>query len=65
MDKTPFLSAIPLLGELFTQRHKVNVKSELVILLKPVVVENGRIWSDYSKQDLERIKSLENGGGNP
>ncbi|MDE2196295.1 MAG: pilus (MSHA type) biogenesis protein MshL [Gammaproteobacteria bacterium] len=65
VDKTPFLSAIPLLGELFTQRHKVNVKSELVILLKPVVVENGRIWSDYSKQDLERIKSLENGGGNP
>ncbi len=64
VNKTPFLSDIPLLGDLFTQVHKVRVKSELVILLKPMVIENGRGWSALTKQQLHRIHSLEN-GGNP
>ena len=34
----PGLSDVPLLGHLFTQERNKTVKSELVILLKPVIV---------------------------
>lgn len=36
-NKVPFLSDIPLIGPLFTNRDKVNEKTELIIILKPVV----------------------------
>ncbi len=37
----PWLSKIPLIGRLFKQKNKTAIKSELVILLKPVVVGSG------------------------
>jgi len=37
-SETPFLSDLPFVGELFTNRQKINNKSELVILVKPQVV---------------------------
>jgi len=36
-NSVPFLSGIPLLGPLFTNRDKVNEKTELIIILKPMV----------------------------
>ncbi|MCC6503376.1 MAG: pilus (MSHA type) biogenesis protein MshL [Deltaproteobacteria bacterium] len=36
-NNVPFLSAIPLIGPLFTNRDMVNEKTELIIILKPVV----------------------------
>lgn len=36
-NKVPVLSSIPLLGPLFTNRDKVVEKTELIIILKPVV----------------------------
>ena len=38
ISATPFLSDLPFVGELFTNRQKINNKSELVILVKPQVV---------------------------
>jgi len=37
----PVLSAIPVLGALFGSRDRVQVKKELVILIKPSVVASG------------------------
>lgn len=37
-DKVPMLGDIPLLGELFTKRTKMNRKSELVVILQPMLL---------------------------
>ncbi|MBU3020631.1 pilus (MSHA type) biogenesis protein MshL [Aestuariibacter sp. A3R04] len=43
-SKTPVLGDIPVLGNMFKNRREEEVKKELVILLKPTVVEPGT-WS--------------------
>jgi MSHA biogenesis protein MshL len=49
----PLLGDVPLLGQLFTNKVKAVQKTELVILLKPTVVE-GDTWT----QELKRSQSL-------
>ena len=41
----PGISDIPLVGNLFKHKRKQSVKSELVILLKPIVVDDGKQWN--------------------
>lgn len=53
-SRTPVLSAIPLLGKLFTSVNKVEQKKELVILLKPTVVAEG-VWQQQLQQSAEYI----------
>jgi MSHA biogenesis protein MshL len=55
----PGLSSIPLLGNLFKQTRKKNTRSELVILLKPVVVDDAKTWTDYIRQSQQRIDQLQ------
>ncbi|MEK6747793.1 MAG: pilus (MSHA type) biogenesis protein MshL [Pseudomonadota bacterium] len=41
----PILGNIPFIGELFTQRRLVKIKKELVILLKPTIIDyDGEQW---------------------
>lgn len=47
-DAVPILGSLPGLGALFTQRKKVNTKTELVIFLRTVVVKDPSIAGDYS-----------------
>lgn len=54
-SRTPVLSAIPLLGKLFTSVNKVEKKKELVILLKPTVVSSG-VWQQQIQQSSEYIQ---------
>jgi type II secretory pathway component GspD/PulD (secretin) len=37
----PWLKQLPMVGNLFKQKNQSSIKSELVILLKPIVVELG------------------------
>jgi len=53
VSKVPWLGDIPWFGEAFTNRSTSNVKTELVIMLKPQVV-NGQTW----QQELERSRAL-------
>lgn len=53
ISKVPVLGDIPLLGEAFTNKSQSIRKTELVILLKPIVVE-----SDTWKKELQRSKKL-------
>ncbi|PXX89391.1 pilus (MSHA type) biogenesis protein MshL [Marinobacter vulgaris] len=53
----PFLSEIPLLGELFKQRRFQSRKSELVILLRPVVAGSEQMSADVSAS-RERMQVL-------
>ena len=49
--ETPILGQIPLLGNLFKQRLQQTVKTELVILLRPIVVGNRTAWSHYARRE--------------
>ncbi len=56
----PGVSEVPMIGNIFTQRRKINVRSELVILLRPVVVGSARNWSSYIRKSQQRIEQLQN-----
>ncbi len=61
-DKTagvPVLSDLPIVGSLFRHEQKGFVKSELVILLRPVVVDNGQVWDDELQRITERFGGLD------
>jgi len=46
-DMIPGLSSLPLLGQLFSQRKDVNLKTELVIFLRATVVRDPSLEGDY------------------
>lgn len=54
-SKTPLLGSIPVLGELFKNRRETEQKKELVILLKPTVVERGT-WQQQLKSSRDQIR---------
>jgi MSHA biogenesis protein MshL len=56
----PFFGDIPLVGNLFKQKQVARTKSELVILLKPTIVEvgNNQYWADSIGESRERFRSL-------
>ncbi|MEX0708376.1 MAG: pilus (MSHA type) biogenesis protein MshL [Woeseia sp.] len=53
---TPVLGRIPGLGALFRTQRDVNSKTELVILLKPIVVDNDSVWAAAANESLERVR---------
>jgi len=57
----PLLGDIPFLGALFRHTKQVSQKSELVILLRPVVIENGQQWSQARGETRDRINDLNRG----
>ncbi len=55
----PVLSSIPLLGALFSYTEEKYVKSELVIFIRPVVIEHASLdgdLADYKKYLLEDLQ---------
>lgn len=60
----PWLSDLPLIGGLFRHKQNTSKKSELVILLKPVVVENGDTWSRQIRQSRDNMRSITRRYGN-
>ena len=55
---TPGVKDIPLFGNLFKHAKKSSQKSELVILLKPVVVDDGRTWNADMQRSLDTMRDL-------
>ncbi|MDZ7803678.1 pilus (MSHA type) biogenesis protein MshL [Thiohalophilus sp.] len=56
----PLLGDLPLIGGLFRHTREVTRKSELIILLKPVLVEGDETWSDAVRSSQERIRRMRN-----
>jgi len=56
--KTPFLGDLPGVGRLFNHTKDASVKSELVILLKPVVVRGADEWNDELLKSRDNLKGL-------
>jgi len=57
----PGAKDIPFIGHLFKHSKKSSKKNELVILLKPVVVEDGRTWSADLQKSLDALKETDTG----
>ena len=55
--RTPFLGAIPGLGNLFKSQRNFDRKTELVILLRPLVVDD-RQWDAIAAADTKRADDL-------
>ncbi len=60
--KRPGLSSVPVAGELFKSQTDNRVKSELIILLKPIVVEQDE-WIDDFNKTHERFQKLSKSDG--
>jgi MSHA biogenesis protein MshL len=54
----PLLGDIPILGNLFKHKRLTRIKRELVILLKPTVVETPQDWGEAVGETQERIKRI-------
>lgn len=54
----PMLSDLPLLGELFRHRQQVTRKTELVILLRPMVINSNQDWTDSITQTMTNFDHL-------
>lgn len=55
---TPGASDVPVVGSLFKQQKNVSVKSELVILLKPIVVNDTEQWTDAINEFSQNLENL-------
>lgn len=49
-SSVPLLGDLPLIGGLFRHKQQITRKSELVILLRPIVVESDKTWADEVKK---------------
>jgi MSHA biogenesis protein MshL len=58
-SQVPGLGDAPGIGGLFRQRGMENVKSELVILLKPTIVHSDRNWQEDVAESRDRLRALE------
>ena len=59
----PFFGDIPLIGGLFRHKAQRKVKSELVILLKPIVVEgDGTVWREQIRRHRANFDSFRERG---
>lgn len=54
----PGLSNIPLLGQLFKHTRKRSTKSELVILLRPIVVDSGDAWHEAMERSSDSLRGI-------
>jgi MSHA biogenesis protein MshL len=54
----PVLGDIPLIGNLFKHKKVTRIKRELVILLKPTVINVGQDWNDAAGESQERIRKI-------
>ena len=57
----PGFSNIPVVGNLFKHKKKALVKSELVILLKPIVVDDVNQWTGALNQTASSLNRLKGG----
>lgn len=57
-SSVPLLGDIPLLGALFRHTKDISKKSELVILLKPIVVDSDKKMNEYVRRAKSRFKNM-------
>lgn len=61
-SQVPGAGELPLVGGLFRNTNQVNQKRELVILLKPTIVQGSNDWAQDMMETQRRIQTLESRG---
>lgn len=54
----PFLGDIPIVGNAFKHKRVTRIKRELVILLKPTIVDYSKVWESALRESQGRIEKL-------
>ncbi len=54
----PLLGEIPILGNLFKHKRITRIKKELVIMLKPTIVDHGQVWGQAVDEVRDRVQNL-------
>ena len=62
VSRTPFLGDLPGVGGLFRHTRQETVKSELVILLRPMVEQGNELWAGDLQRTAERFRALSDEG---
>jgi MSHA biogenesis protein MshL len=57
-SQVPGAGSIPVVGNLFKSKNRVNQKRELVVLIKPTIVEGGADWNQNLLDTSRRIEQL-------
>ena len=57
--RVPVLGDIPLLGNLFRSQQKTSLRSELVILLRPIVVDGDAQWAGITGEEVDRAAAID------
>ena len=55
----PLLGDLPLVGAMFRHKRTLGVKSELVILLRPLVINEGADWAKPIGESRDRLSGME------
>ena len=58
-SQVPGAGSVPVLGNLFGAKKRVNQKRELVVLIKPTIVEGASNWNDDLLDAGRRIEQLD------
>jgi MSHA biogenesis protein MshL len=61
VGSTPLLGDIPVVGSLFRHTDQSSLKSELVILLRPIVVDSDAAWKKSLQKSSQRFRNLDQG----
>ena len=61
LASTPVLGDVPFFGTAFRQTKQISRKTELVILLKPLVIEGPGGWSDPIARSTRQLEQLDRG----
>ncbi len=56
---TPFFGDMPVIGNMFRHTRKVSTKTELVILLRPVVVNSNQAWEQEVQRASQRFRAIQ------
>jgi MSHA biogenesis protein MshL len=54
----PFLGDVPILGNAFKHKRVIRIKKELVILLKPTIVDSDQVWGTAVRDSQGRIEKI-------
>ena len=64
-NRVPGLGSVPVLGYFFGNTNQVSRKSELVILIKPTVINSQEDWQTDAESTRARIEKLERSPSTP
>ncbi|MBC7573514.1 MAG: pilus (MSHA type) biogenesis protein MshL [Herminiimonas sp.] len=58
-SQVPVAGDVPVVGNLFKNNNRVTQKRELVILIKPTIIDGGASWGSDLSQSQRRIQALD------